>query len=93
MNEPKEMKVSRKVENILMYYANEKSRLEEEFQELLKAEQEVLKELVGSSGFGNGDYGLEQRPEGLILTFTPTEEQEEESSKPQEADKTEQPAE
>ena len=68
----KEAKVSKGFVNVLTHYANEKARLENEFQELFKEEQEVLKEMITVYDLGKGDYSFTQREDGLYLICVPT---------------------
>ena len=71
-----EAKINESFENLLMHYASQKKELEDKFQELVRAEQVILKQIIQDSGLDKGEYSLERREEGLFLISTRVEDNE-----------------
>ena len=63
----KEIIISKEIENILSYYSKQKSELENKFQEVVRAEQVILKQVIEMSDLDKGEYALDKREDGLYI--------------------------
>lgn len=63
----KEIIISKEIENILLYYSKQKSELENKFQEVVRAEQVILKQVIEMSDLDKGEYALDKREDGLYI--------------------------